>query len=225
MLSAGRTLISSMTLGSDPVSQIITAGRLLSDRQILAGSGGNLSIRLDAERILITRSGVAKGRMVEGDIVAVDLEGRPARGQGEPSSEMLMHLFVYRERPDVMACVHTHPPYATGFAVAGIPLSADVLPEVIVYVGEIPLTPYASPGTDAVPKSLAPFIQNHNAFLLANHGLLTIGRTMEEAFNRHETVEQFARIMAVARQLGPVNHIPSEDFRRLAASRPESEQH
>jgi L-fuculose-phosphate aldolase len=220
MLSGGRTLVTSMTLGSDPISQIITAGRLLSDRQMLAGSGGNLSIRLDSDRILITRSGVAKSRMVEGDIVVVDPDGRRTQGDGEPSSEMLMHLFVYRERPDIMACVHAHPPYATGFAVAGIPLSADVLPEVIVYVGEIPLTPYAAPGTDAVPRSLAPFIQKHNAFLLSNHGLLTIGWTMDEALNRHETVEQFARIMAVARQLGPVNHIPSEDLKRLAATRP-----
>lgn len=209
-----------MTLGSDPISQIITAGRLLSDRQILAGSGGNLSIRLNHERILITRSGAVKGRMDEHDIVEVDPAGRKTGGKGEPTSEMLMHLFVYRERPDIMACVHAHPPYATAFAVAGVPLSADVLPEVVVYVGEIPLTPYAAPGTDEVPNSLAPYIERHNAFLLANHGLLTIGKTMEEALNRHETVEQFARIMTVARQLGPVNHIPSEDMKRLTAARP-----
>jgi L-fuculose-phosphate aldolase len=178
-----------------------------------------MSIRLDSERILITRSGVAKGRMTENDIVVVNPQGGHIKGDGEPSSEMLMHLFVYRERPDIMACVHAHPPHATAFAVAGIPLEANILPEVVVYVGEIPLAGYASPGTDAVPKSLAPFVKNHNAFLLANHGLLTIGRNLEEALNRHETVEQFARILSLARQLGPVSHIPHKDIERLTATR------
>ncbi|MBI5266358.1 MAG: class II aldolase/adducin family protein [candidate division Zixibacteria bacterium] len=195
------------------------AGRLLSERQMLAGSGGNMSIRLDRDRVLITRSGVAKGRLTPDDIILVDPDGRHVRGDGEPSTEMLMHLFVYRERPDVMACVHSHPPYATAFAVAGIPLEADILPEVVVYVGDIPLTKYASPGTNAVPESLAPYVKDHNAFLLANHGLLTVGKTLEQALNRHETVEQLARILAQARQLGAVNRIPRTDIDRLSAIR------
>jgi len=206
-----------MSLGANPVDQIIAVGRLLSERQMLAGSGGNMSIRLDADRILITRSGVAKGRMTPNDIAVVDSEGRHVRGDGEPSSEMPMHLYVYRERPDVMACVHSHPPHATAFAVAGIPLDSYVLPEVVVYVGEVPLISYASPGTSEVPESLSPYVKTNDAFLLANHGLLTVGRTMEEALNRHETVEQLARILALARQLGQVNRIPRMDIERLTA--------
>jgi L-fuculose-phosphate aldolase len=126
-----------------------------------------------------------------------------------------MHLFAYQRRPDCRACVHSHPPYSTAFAVAGIPLAEDILPEVVVFVGGIPLAEYAPPGTPAVPESLEPFIAEHNAFLLRNHGLLTIGRSMEEALHRHETVEHFARIVHLARQLGNVSRIPAADFARL----------
>jgi len=191
---------------------------------MIAGSDGNISVRLDKDRILITRSGVAKGRMTERDIVVVAPNGGHVAGDGKPSSEMPMHLYVYNERPDIMACVHAHPPHATAFAVAGLPLEDDVLPEVVVFVGRIPLTEYAPPGTDAVPKALAPHVKTNNAFLLRNHGLLTVGRTLEEAYNRHETVEQLAKILTLARQLGQVHRIPQDDFERLSAMRRSFEQ-
>lgn len=199
--------------------KLVTIGKLLAERQLIAGTDGNLSVRLDDDRIMITPSGVPKGRMSPDDMVIVDINGKKLQGNGKPSSEMLMHLFVYQQRPEIGACVHAHPPYATAFAVAGRELPADLLPEVVVFIGEIPLTDYAPAGTDAVPKSIAPFIEKHCAFLLRNHGLLAIGRDLDEAYNRLETVEHYARIVHLAYQLGNINTIPSEDFRRLESMR------
>jgi L-fuculose-phosphate aldolase len=200
-------------------SEIVEVGRRLHQSGMIAGTDGNISVRLDDNRIMITPSGVSKGHMKAEDMVIVDVSGRHLQGKGRGSSEMAMHLFVYRNRPEIRACVHAHPIHATAFAVAGLALAEDVLPEVVVFVGGIPLTDYAPPGTDAVPKSLEPFIEKQNAFLLRNHGLLTIGRTLDEAFFRHETVEHYARIVSVARQLGNIHKIPSEDFRRLESMR------
>ncbi len=195
--------------------QITVIGRKLADRGLIAGTDGNISIRLDDDRILITPAGLAKGELSTEDIVTVDINGKKLQGSREPSSEMLMHLFVYKNRPEIKACVHAHPPQATAFAVAGVDLADDILPEVVLFVGKIPLTDYAPPGTDELPKSLEPYIENSNAFLLRNHGLLTIGRSPEEAYNRHETVEHYAKIVHLARGLGSLNRIPAEDFERL----------
>lgn len=201
------------------VNQLLGAGRRLDARGFIAGNDGNLSIRRADGTILITASGLPKGRLTPNDIVVVDPEGNRLSGAGRASSESAMHLFVYRMRSECRACVHSHPPYATAAAVAGRELPEDVLPEVTVFVGPIALTEYAPPGTEAVPRSLAPFIANHDAFLLRNHGLLTIGRTMDEALNRHETVEQFARIYHLAIQAGAVGRIPDSDLARLRAMR------
>lgn len=199
--------------------EIADIGRLLYERGFLAGTDGNISVRLDDDRIMITPSGLAKGRLSAEDMVIVDINGKHLQGRYQASSETAMHLFVYRHRPNIKACIHCHPPYATAFAVAGVSLADDILPEVVLFIGGIPLTDYAPPGTDAVPKSLEPFIENNNAFLLRNHGLLTIGRSLEEAFHRHETAEHYARIVHLARQLGNVDAIPSEDFQRLEKMR------
>ena len=199
--------------------EICNIGKLLYESGMLAGTDGNISVKLDDDRIMITPSGAAKGRMSPEEMVIVDINGKHLQGSNQASSEMLMHLAVYKARPEIKSCVHSHAPYATAFAAAGIELSADILPEVVVFIGSIPLTDYAPPGTDAIPKSLEPFLENSNAFLLRNHGLLTIGHDLSEAFNRHETVEHFARIMHLARQLGNVNSIPSDDFKRLEKMR------
>ena len=195
--------------------EIVDIGRRLSDRGLVAGTDGNISVRLDSDRVLITPSGLPKGRLSPDDMVIIDVNGKKLQGRLEASSEMLMHLFVYKNRPEVTACVHAHPPYTTAFAVAGIDLADDILPEVVVFVGTIPLTDYAPPGTEAVPRVLEPHIEKQNAFVLRNHGLLTIGRTLDEAYHRHETVEHYARIVHLARQLGNLNHLPSEDYERL----------
>lgn len=199
-------------------------GRRLSDRGLLAGTQGNISVRLDSERIVVTPGGVSKGRLSPRDMITVNLTtGAKLQGPGRASSELPMHLFVYRNRPDILACVHAHPPYATAFAVAGVQLAEDFLPEVVLSVGRVPLTDYAPPGTQAVPQALAPFIADCNAFLLRNHGLLTIGRTLEEAYNRHETVEHCARIAHLSSQIGDPHGIPADDYERLSKIRREGE--
>lgn len=213
------TLHPGMTIPVELQNQIIEVGHRLNERGYLAGTDGNLSIRLDRERILITAAGKAKGRLLRSDLVVVDNDGRKLEGDCNPTTEMAMHLAVYRERPDINACVHSHPPHVTAYAVAGVQLPDDVLPEVVVFVGPIAMCSYAPPGTEAVPKSLLPCIATHNAFLLRNHGLLTIGRSMEEASNRHETVEHYAKILWLAKQLGDWKRIPEDDFRRLTQIR------
>lgn len=203
--------------------EIVAIGQRLAGAGFIAGCDGNISVRLDDNRILITPAGMSKGRLTVDNLVVVDMGGQRLQGDQEASSELAMHLAVYRTRSDIGACVHAHPPCATAFAVAGIELLPDILPEIVVTVGEIPLIDYAPPGTRAVPESLSPFLSDRNAFLLRNHGLLTIGETIETAYNRHESVEHFAKILHLARSLGSVNRIPTEDFRRLMSIREDAE--
>jgi L-fuculose-phosphate aldolase len=196
-------------------NELIQIGQRLLQRGYIAGADGNISFRLEEDRILITPSGLNKGRLSPDQLVIVSLDGKRLQGHLSPSTEMAMHLYIFRQRPEVNACVHAHPPYATAFAVAGKRLPDNVLPEVVLCVGALPLTEYAPPGTEAVPEAIAPFVADANAFLLRNHGLLTIGGSLEEAYNRHETVEHFAHIVHLAHQLGNINHIPQDDFKRL----------
>lgn len=196
-------------------SEVLAAGRSLAEKGYVAGSDGNLSMRLTPDQILITPSGANKGALSESDLITVDNSGAVLSGTGRPSSEMPMHLFVYQHRGEITACVHSHPPYVTAHAVAGVRLEPDVLPEVVLFVGPVALTEFAPPGTEAVGDSLAPYIADHNAFVLRNHGLLTVGRTMREALDRHVTVEHFARISFLARQLGGMTRLPAEEVLRL----------
>ncbi len=200
-------------------SALADFGRRLYEQGMIAGTDGNLSVRLDDDRIMVTPAGLPKGRLAAEDMVIVDINGKHLQGNLRASAELAMHLLVYRRRNDVKACIHAHPPHATAFAVAGIQLEEDVLPEVVVSVGRIPLTDYAGPGTDEVPRSIEPHVDTCNAFLLRNHGLLTIGGSLEEAYNRHEVVEHYARIVLLARHLGNIEAIPSEDFKRLERMR------
>jgi len=208
-----------MTTTPDLRIQLVEIGRRLCERGFVAGSDGNLSARQSDGSILITPSGAAKGQLAPDELVVVEPDGRLISGAGKASSEAAMHLFMYQTRPDLMACVHSHAPHATAFAAAGIPLPDNILPEVVLFVGRIPLTEYAPPGTEAVPKSLAPFAADHEAFLLRNHGLLTVGRNLREAWHRHETVEHYARILLLAGQLGSTQSIPANDVRRLEEMR------
>ncbi|UCD62935.1 MAG: class II aldolase/adducin family protein [Candidatus Zixiibacteriota bacterium] len=194
---------------------IAGAGRRLYIRGFMAGLEGNISARLDDGTIMVTPSGLPKGDLRDDDMVVVDARGKHLEGQHAASSELPMHLLVYRRRPDVKACIHSHAPYSTSFAVAGMGLADDILPEGAMAVGPVPLAEYAPPGTTSVPRSLEPFIDLHEAFLLSNHGLLTIGGSLRQALLLHETVEHCARIVHLARQLGNVNRIPKEDCERL----------
>lgn len=200
-------------------SEIIEVGRRIWLRGYVAANDGNISARIDSKRILITPTGVSKGFLKPADLVVVDMEGQPVAGKTKPSSEVQMHLAIYRERPDVQGICHAHPPTATGFAVAGIPLDACVLPEVIITLGSIPVIPYGTPGTAGIYAPLLERIREHDAFLLANHGAVTAGGDVLSAYHKMETLEHFACITLVARQLGRVNVLSETEAEELYALR------
>ncbi len=208
-----------MALSSFIVEKVVDIGQRLYQRGLIAGTDGNISARLDENHIAITKSGISKGQMNKSDLVVIDNAGNIIDSSSTPSSETGMHVHLYKKRPEIGACVHAHPPYATAFAVAGIALDQEILPEVVLFVGDIALTDFAFPGTPAVAESLDPLMANHDAFLLKNHGLVTIGRDLDEAFNRMETVEHFARIFYLARSLGNVDTLARQDVEKLKTLR------
>lgn len=180
-----------------------TVGKLLYNRGYAAANDGNLSILVEPGRLLVTPSGVSKGRMTPDMLLVTDLEGTVLEGDRHPSSEMKMHLAVYRGRADVRAVVHAHPPVSTAFAVCRRGLETPYLAELVVGLGAVPCTPeFAMLSTDAVPRSVEPYLADHNGVLLANHGVLTWGGDLWEAFDRLETVEHTAKIVLNARLLG-----------------------
>jgi L-fuculose-phosphate aldolase len=199
--------------------QIVRVCRRLYERGLIAGPDGNVSVRISGDHILVTPRGFSKADVEEHDLVLVTLDGKRIGGKHDVSSEVAMHLAAYRARDDVRAVVHAHPPVATAFAVAGEGLPENVLPELTVLLGHVPLVPYATPGTSALPDAMAPFLPNHDAFLLANHGVTTLGRTVGEAHQRMECVEHSANILLTARLLGRVNALDAEDVRVLQEGR------
>jgi L-fuculose-phosphate aldolase len=202
-----------------PWQDMVRAGRLMFERGWIAASDGNLTTRLPSGEILATPAGLCKGELQAEDLILCDLNGNKVAGQREPTSELDMHLTVYRQREDVHAVVHAHPTVATGFAAAGRGLNMGVLPEVIVRFGGVPLAAYGTPGTPALGESLLPFVEQHEAVLLANHGAVTWGANLEQAFHHMETVEHFARIALVAELLGGVRPLPGAEIERLFAAR------
>jgi L-fuculose-phosphate aldolase len=198
---------------------IIEAGRRAYARGYVASNDGNMSARLDKKNILITPTGISKGFMKASDLIVVDMKANVVSGKKKPSSEIQMHLHIYKERSDVNSICHLHPPYATGFAVAGIPLDQYVLQEVIITLGTIPLVPYGTTGTEELYKPLLPLLQNYDAFLLANHGALTVGTDIFNAYSKMETLEHVAQIIFIAKQLGNVNTLNAEQVEKLIALR------
>jgi L-fuculose-phosphate aldolase len=177
--------------------------RQLAASGLIAGRDGNLSVRLAKERILVTPTACIKSLVTPRDMVEVDLSGRPrGRGSRKPTSELDLHLRILRHRPDVDAVVHAHPPAATAFAVAGETIPGNLLPELIFVVGPVPLVPFGKPGTPELGDRVVPFLEGHNALLLANHGAVTLGRTLDEAWIRMESLEHCAKIIALARTIG-----------------------
>lgn len=201
---------------------IIEIGKRLYDRGFIVAGEGNLSIRISESEILTTPTGYCKGYLNIEDIIKTDLQGRKLSvgNINNPSSEIQMHLAVYQERPDVKAIVHAHPPIATGFAVAGIPLDQCILPEIIITIGSIPLAQYGTPSTDEIPQQIRELIRGRDALLLANHGSLTIGKDIYTAFYRMESVEQFARILLTARLLGGEKILNTAQIDRLIQTHP-----
>ena len=160
---------------------LLEAGRRLYERGFVASNDGNMSVLVSAGTLWTTPTGVSKGFMTEDMLVKTDLAGTVLEGTRKPSSELKMHLRVYQENPDLRAAVHAHPPAATSFAIAGLPLDRPILPEAIVQLGTVPVAPYAEPGTQAVPDSIAPFCRDYGGVLLANHGALTWGHDLTQA--------------------------------------------
>ena len=198
---------------------IVEVGRRLYARGYTASNDGNISVRLDAGRLLMTPKSVCKGFMTPDMMCVTDLEGRKLAGERDPSSEMQMHLEVYRQRPDAKAVVHAHPPIATGFAVAGIPLDRAVLAEVVTTLGSVPIAEYATPSTRELPDAVRKYVKAHDGMLLANHGALTLGSDVFAAYYKMETIEHFAKISLVARLLGGERLLSRQEVDRLQGLR------
>lgn len=181
---------------------LVSCGRRLDALGFAPATDGNISVRLGPRALLVTPAGREKGGLSPEELLLVDLEGAVVEGEGRPSTETPMHLLCYRRRGDVGGVVHAHPPVATAFAAAGVPLDAPVMPEIVLTVGTIPLVPYATPGTEELARALEPFVDGHDAFLLASHGVLTLGRDLREALHRMERVEHLAKVTLAARLLG-----------------------
>lgn len=197
---------------------LISAGRRLYERRILASYEGNLSLLLDEDRILTTPSGVHKGRLTADDLVITDRSGAPIGG-GKPSSELKMHLAIYQERPDVRAIVHAHPPVATGYAVAGRPLPAAALAETVTMLGCVPVAPYGTPSTEELADTVRELIRQFDVLLLANHGSLAVGQDLEQAEERMYQLEHFAQIALVSHLLGGPRSFSAEQIARLSELR------
>ena len=199
---------------------VCRVGKLLYDRGYVAANDGNISVRVGEGRLLITPSGVSKGRMTPDMLLVTDLNGTVIEGNRHPSSEGKMHLEVYRGRPDVNAVVHAHPPVSTAFAVCRRGLETPYLSELVAGLGQVPCTPsFAMLSTEEVPQSVRPYLADHNALLLANHGALAWGGDLWEAFDRLETVEHTAKIVLNAQLLGGGIPLTEEEVVRLQGLR------
>ena len=198
---------------------IIDIGRLVFQKGWVASNDGNITIRLDEDRILATPTGTCKGMMSHDDLILMDMDGKKIHGRKEGTSEIAMHLTVYRLRPDIRSVVHAHPPVATGFATAGRALNLALLPEVIISMGCVPLAGYGLPGTDALTDPMLPLIPKYDAILMGNHGAVCYGEDVYKAYFRMETMEHFARIALVAELLGGAKALPREEVGKLFDSR------
>src|SRR5437899_4547064 len=198
---------------------ICQIGRLVFQKGWVAANDGNITIRMDAERILATPTGVCKGLMHPDDLIIVDMKGNKISGRAERTSEIAMHTTVYGLRPDIKAVVHAHPPVATGYATAGRQLNLALLPEVVIGLGCVPLAAYGLPGTDALTEPMLPLIPKYDALMMANHGAVCYGEDVFKAYFKMETMEHFARISLVAELLGGPKTLPREEVNKLLDSR------
>ena len=193
---------------------IIEIGKLLYERSYVVSSDGNISFRLDENTILATPTMTCKGRMTEDGLALTDLDGK-ALNDKKASSELAMHLLIYKMRPDINAVCHAHPPHGTAFSAAGLAIDAPILSEVILTLGCVPLTNYGTPSTNELTDSMKPFVEHHNALLMANHGAVAYGKDLWEAFDRLETLEHTAKIAILSRALGGANDLPKEAISKL----------
>lgn len=199
------------------VRSLLDICRRVDAKGFVAATDGNISARLPGGNILATPTSLNKGFVEAGDLVEITPDGAHVAGRRKASTELDMHLFIYKNRPDVNAVVHCHPVYATGFAAARIPMTECLLPEMIVGLGGVPLAPYATPSTHEVSEAIAPYVQSADAILLANHGVVTYGKDLWDAYFKMEKVEQAAHIQFVAKMLGGEKPLSPDDLARLRA--------
>lgn len=195
--------------------EVLHFGKMLHERGLIAATDGNISVRLTPASVLITPTCICKGMMSVEDLLVVDMHGRRISGFRDVSSEASMHMTIYRMRPDVNAIVHAHPPTATAFAASGLALDQALSSEVLLSLGDIPLAHYATPGTSELSSALEPYIPDHDAVLMANHGVVTYGSDLMQAYMNMETVEHFAKIALVVKQLGCERPLPAEQVSKL----------
>jgi L-fuculose-phosphate aldolase len=189
--------------------------RRLYERGLVAGTDGNVSVRLSTDRLLATPTGMSKGFLQPDDLIVCDMEGRQLAGKRRLTTEIRIHLAAYRQRDDVCAVVHAHPPYATAFAVARRNLDERIMPEAYIAVGKVALTTYGTPATGELEESIRPAVAGHEAILLANHGAMTLGRDVLSAYHRMEALEQLARISALTQLIGEARTLTPEELARL----------
>lgn len=195
---------------------IIEVGKRMYDKGFVASNDGNISCKVGPNTIWTTPTGVSKGFMTPDMLVKMNFDGKVLMGKNKPSSEVKMHIRVYTENPDVMAVTHAHPPVATSFAIAGINLDRAILPEAVVNLGSVPIAHYATPGSQDVPDSIAPYCNTHNAVLLANHGALSWGKDILEAYHRLESLEYYATVlMYTGRIIGKANELSCNQVSEL----------
>jgi L-fuculose-phosphate aldolase len=207
-----------MSYDSEIAHQLVAVCRRLYEKGFVTATDGNVSVRLPNGNVLTTPTSLNKGKVKESDLVEVTLEGKTVTNDRKPSMELDMHLFIYQQRSDANAVVHAHPIYATGFATARMPLDKHLLPEVVFGLGAIPLARYATPSTKEVAESIAPYVKTSTAILLENHGVVTFGKDLDDAFFKMEKVEHAAHIAFVARLLGGERPLSSADVAKLFAT-------
>ncbi|MBA3712159.1 MAG: class II aldolase/adducin family protein [Pyrinomonadaceae bacterium] len=194
--------------------EIVRVGQLLYERSYVVSSDGNVSIRLDDGRIIATPTMTSKGRMTEDSLAVTDMDGK-ALNNRRASSELAMHLLIYRERPDVKSVCHAHPPHGSAFAVAGLAIDQPILSEVILALGCVPLAEYGTPSTDELTEAMRPLVKHHNALLMANHGAVAYGADVWQAFDRLETLEHTAKITILSRALGGSRNLSPDAIEKL----------
>ena len=199
--------------------EIVRFGKMLHQTGLVAATDGNLSVRLESGNVLCTPTLMSKGLMEPQDLVIVDPSGNKVNGSRGVSSEIAMHLLIYRLRPDVGAVVHAHPPTATGYAAAGIALDRALCSEIIVTLGSVPLANYETPGTQELAEALSPLLAEHDAILMANHGVVTCGADLLTAYMNMETVEHFAKIALVTHLLGKQQPLSDQHVDKLREMR------
>lgn len=197
--------------------QICEIGKRIYMNGFVAANDGNISVRINEKEVLCTPTGVSKGYMTPDMICKVDIDGKTlaANAPYKPSSEVKMHLRVYKERPDIKSVVHAHPPYGTSYAIAGIPLDKDLMPEAVIYLGDVPIVPYGTPSTTEIPDEVSKFLDRYDAVLLENHGALTYGADLMSAYFKMESLEFFAKLTHLSSQIGVAREIAKPQVDKL----------